>query len=106
MVSPECLGSGLNQHQSGIFAGLTVYTVPQVIAATAPLGATSVQVGTLVKLVRVLMLGPVLLALSLSARVEGPEGRHRLDYRKLLPAFIRTPAARHAGSALAIFHEA
>lgn len=49
----------------GVFAGLTVYAVPQVLAATAPISSLSVQVGTIVKLVRVLMLGPVVLALSL-----------------------------------------
>ena len=49
----------------GALAGLTVYAVPQVIAAAAPMGATSVQVGTLVKLTRVLMLGPVCVVLSL-----------------------------------------
>jgi len=53
--------------QYGALAGLTVYAVPQVIAAAAPAGATAVQMGTLVKLVRVLMLGPVCLALSLVA---------------------------------------
>lgn len=51
--------------QYGALAGLTVYAVPQVIAAASPLGATAVQMGTLVKLVRVLMLGPVCLTLSL-----------------------------------------
>jgi hypothetical protein len=54
--------------QYGILAGLTVYAVPQVLAATAPLGSVAVQMGTLVKLVRVLMLGPVVLGLSLLAR--------------------------------------
>jgi len=44
---------------------LTVYAVPQVIAAAAPMGPKAVQVGTLVKLIRVLMLGPVCLVLSL-----------------------------------------
>ncbi|GJE54861.1 YeiH family protein [Methylobacterium thuringiense] len=58
---------GLSPMQYGVLAGLTVYAVPQVLAATAPVAALSVQVGTLVKLVRVLMLGPVVLALSLSA---------------------------------------
>ena len=48
----------------GALAGLTVYAVPQVIAAAAPMGAKSVQIGTLVKLIRVLMLGPVCLVLS------------------------------------------
>jgi uncharacterized membrane protein YadS len=41
--------------------------VPQVIAAAAPLGSTAVQIGTLAKLVRVLMLGPVCIVLSLLA---------------------------------------
>ena len=53
--------------QYGALAGLTVYAVPQVLAAAAPAGATAVQMGTLVKLVRVLMLGPVCLLLSLAA---------------------------------------
>jgi uncharacterized integral membrane protein (TIGR00698 family) len=58
---------GMTQLAYGAVAGLTVYAVPQVLAATAPVGATAVQLGTLVKLVRVLMLGPVCLALSLFA---------------------------------------
>lgn len=51
--------------QYGVLAGLTVYAVPQVLAATLPIGALSNQVGTVVKLVRVLMLGPVVVGLSL-----------------------------------------
>src|SRR6185369_14045716 len=57
----------LSLTQYGTLAGLTVYAVPQVLAATLPIGALSNQVGTVVKLVRVLMLGPVVLALSLAA---------------------------------------
>jgi uncharacterized integral membrane protein (TIGR00698 family) len=52
----------------GALAGLTVYAVPQVLPATAAAGAASVQTGVLVKLTRVLMLGPVLLAISLIGR--------------------------------------
>jgi uncharacterized integral membrane protein (TIGR00698 family) len=55
----------LSLTQYGVLAGLTVYAVPQVLAATLPIGALSNQVGTVVKLVRVLMLGPVVLAVSL-----------------------------------------
>jgi uncharacterized membrane protein YadS len=47
---------GLSVHQFGILSGLTVYAVPQVLARTAPAGAAAIQIGTLVKLVRVLML--------------------------------------------------
>jgi uncharacterized integral membrane protein (TIGR00698 family) len=54
----------LSLKQYGVLAGLTVYAVPQVLAATLPIGALSNQVGTVVKLVRVLMLGPVVLGLS------------------------------------------
>ncbi|MEA2876780.1 MAG: hypothetical protein QOF14_1976 [Hyphomicrobiales bacterium] len=55
----------LSLTQYGTLAGLTVYAVPQVLAATLPIGELSNQVGTVVKLVRVLMLGPVVLALAL-----------------------------------------
>ncbi len=57
----------LTATQYGILAGLTVYAVPQVLAATVPAGIVSTQIGTLVKLVRVLMLGPIVVGLSLVA---------------------------------------
>ncbi|KRA95087.1 hypothetical protein ASD83_19930 [Devosia sp. Root685] len=56
---------GLSQWQYGVIAGLSVYAVPQVLAATVPVGVMSTQIGTLVKLIRVLMLGPVVLTLGL-----------------------------------------
>jgi uncharacterized membrane protein YadS len=63
----------MSPHAFGVFAGLTVYAVPQVLAATAPAGLLATQVGTLVKLVRVLMLGPVILVISLFTRVDRDE---------------------------------
>ncbi len=63
----------LSHAQFGVLAGLTVYAVPQVIAAAAPVGLAAVQIGTLVKLVRVLMLGPVVLVLSVLASRLGEE---------------------------------
>jgi len=87
----------LSDIQYGVLAGLTVYAVPQVLAATAPVAAASVQIGTLVKLVRVLMLGPVVLILSvLSSRARAKAGnlagehqpRSRLAVHKLVPWFI------------------
>ncbi len=83
--------------QYGVLAGLTVYAVPQVLAATLPIGALSNQVGTVVKLVRVLMLGPVVLGLSLISRRLPPEpkaGANRIAKRsgpalhELVPWFI------------------
>ena len=75
----------LSAIQYGIFAGLTVYAVPQVLAATAPVALASVHIGTLVKLVRVLMLGPVVLILSVMAR---DKGGCRPALSKMVPWFI------------------
>jgi len=83
----------LSLTQYGVLAGLTVYAVPQVLAATLPIGELSNQVGTVVKLVRVLMLGPLVLALSLvvaSRREdEAPNGARRWPpFTELAPWFI------------------
>lgn len=58
----------LSETQYGILAGMTVYAVPQVLAATIPAGLVSVQIGTLIKLVRVMMLGPVVACISVFGR--------------------------------------
>ncbi len=77
---------GLSHTQYGVLAGLTVYAVPQVLAATAPVATISVQLGTLVKLVRVLMLGPVILALALLAGNKNAEVKP--GFFQLVPWFI------------------
>lgn len=77
--------------QYGVLAGLTVYAVPQVLAATLPIGALSNQVGTVVKLVRVLMLGPVVLGLSLISRRLPPDPKAGSN---------QTKAAKRSGPAL------
>ena len=51
-----------------VLAGLTVYAVPQVPATTAPIGTVAVHIATLVKLVRFLVLGPVVLGFLLLTR--------------------------------------
>ncbi|SFH11374.1 YeiH family protein [Methylobacterium gossipiicola] len=83
----------LTQNQYGVLAGLTVYAVPQVLAATVPVGLVSTQVGTLVKLIRVLMLGPVVVAFSLIARHLPREGAAAprpatFSPTRLVPGFI------------------
>jgi uncharacterized membrane protein YadS len=84
----------LSLTQYGVLAGLTVYAVPQVLAATLPIGALSNQVGTVIKLVRVLMLGPVVLGLSLLARDLRADprldraNRRSPDLHELVPWFI------------------
>jgi uncharacterized integral membrane protein (TIGR00698 family) len=102
---------GLTQWQYGIVAGMTVYAVPQVLAATVPAGAVSAQVGTVVKLMRVLMLGPVVMLLSLKG---GRQSSADLSIGRLVPwfivGFLVTMLARSLGliprMALAPMHEA
>lgn len=80
----------LSATQYGILAGLTVYAVPQVLAATVPAGLVSTQIGTLVKLMRVLMLGPIVIGLSLLApRLNGgARGKTTAGFFRLVPWFI------------------
>ncbi len=84
---------GLSITQYGALAGLTVYAVPQVLAATLPIGELANQVGTVVKLVRVLMLGPLVVTLSMltrgrrAASTPGP-GARGLRISQLVPPFI------------------
>ena len=80
----------LSATQYGILAGLTVYAVPQVLAATVPAGLVSTQIGTLVKLMRVLMLGPIVVALALLApRLHGgTRSKATVGFFRLVPWFI------------------
>jgi len=77
--------------QYGVLAGLTVYAVPQVLAATVPMGVVAVHVGTLVKLVRVLMLGPVVLGLSLLNRPAEGQGSPAAQMAGKLPLHTLVP---------------
>ncbi|MDQ3126734.1 MAG: putative sulfate exporter family transporter [Pseudomonadota bacterium] len=79
----------------GVLAGLTVYAVPQVLAATMPVGAVATQSGTLIKLVRVLMLGPVCLGLAILTAFRRREGgavttspKRGVAVHQLVPWFI------------------
>ena len=96
---PHLMGPlGFSEYQYGVLAGLSVYAVPQVLAAAFPVGALAGQVGTLVKLVRVLMLGPVVLFFTLTHRAPAPhadaavigarEGRRAFPLARALPWFI------------------
>ena len=82
---------GLSFYQYGVLAGLTVYAVPQVLAAAFPVSVLSGQVGTLVKLVRVLMLGPVVTFFAIrAARETTAENGERPAFRltRFVPWFI------------------
>lgn len=75
---------GLSNYQYGVLAGMSVYAVPQVVAAAAQISPLSLQVATSVKLVRVLFLGPVVLFFTLRQHASAKQ----LKLGKLVPWFI------------------
>ncbi len=87
---------GLNDYQYGIVAGMTVYAVAQVYAASASVSVTSASVATLVKLSRVILLGPILITTQLilnlrQGTVTEPQTNPLTKYRNALnniPWFI------------------
>ncbi|RIY02001.1 putative sulfate exporter family transporter [Aureimonas flava] len=90
--------AGLDPARFGVLAGLTVYAVPQVIAATAQAGSLATQLGVLVKLTRVLMLGPVLLLIAVAGRRQaGPRLPLHMLVPWFVPGFIALMAARGFG---------
>jgi uncharacterized integral membrane protein (TIGR00698 family) len=67
------LGSamGMGPEQLGIWAGLSVHEVAQVVAAASPAGAAAVAVAVVVKLTRVVLLAPMVAGVSVLERRRG-----------------------------------
>jgi uncharacterized integral membrane protein (TIGR00698 family) len=64
----------LSHYQYGVLAGMSVYAVPQVVAAAFPVSELSGELATLVKLARVLLLGPAVVGIGLAFRLFSGEG--------------------------------
>ncbi len=88
---------GFSQYQYGVLAGMGVYAVPQVVAAGYSVSTLSGDTATLVKLVRVLMLGPVVayftFAMARQQRAADnkaglAEAKLNLSFSKFVPWFI------------------
>lgn len=79
----------LSDERYGVVAGLTVYAVPQVLAATIPVSAEAGQVASLVKLTRVLLLGPMVALFAWRFReTGGNDAGSRLALGKYVPWFV------------------
>ena len=90
----------LTNYQYGVLAGLTVYSVPQVIAASFPVSQLSGQVATLVKLTRVLFLGPVVLGFGLAQRrgtADAVSGKRPPLVPWFIAGFVTLAALRFVG---------
>jgi uncharacterized integral membrane protein (TIGR00698 family) len=73
----------LSDARYGVVAGMTVYAVPQVLAATLPVSAAAGAMATLVKLTRVLLLGPLVIAMSFVSH-----RKPRASRSQMIPWFI------------------
>lgn len=79
----------LSDERYGVIAGLTVYAVPQVLAATIPVSAEAGQVASLVKHTRVLLLGPVVALFAwIYRKGDDEQATTRLSIGKFLPWFV------------------
>lgn len=89
----------------GIIAGMTVYAVPQVLAAAQGAGALAAHVGMLVKLIRVMMLGPVILLLGLFTAKTRGRGRSGPNLHQMIPWFVAGFALMMAARSLGLIPE-
>lgn len=78
----------LTDERYGVIAGLSVYAVPQVLAATFTVSAQAGQVGSLVKLTRVMMLGPVVALFAFLFREQDHDARATVNRRFRTSTFL------------------
>ena len=84
--------------RAGVLTGMTVYAIPQVAAASIPMGPVAADTAMLVKLTRVVLLAPITIGTALlwprvdPAEALGPDGlpavRKRPPLRRLVPWFV------------------
>jgi uncharacterized integral membrane protein (TIGR00698 family) len=78
---------GIGDYQYGIVVGMAVYAVPQVVAAAFAVSTLSAEIATLVKLMRVMFLGPVVLGTGLVMKLRNQE-QAGVKRSQLLPWFV------------------
>lgn len=82
-LTPDLLGGA---HTFGLFTGATLHEVAQVVAAGQALGPEGAQAAIVAKLIRVLMLAPVLVLVGLYFSRYGEQGRAAEPVR--VPLFV------------------
>lgn len=87
IVYPMIAGAlGLTPHQTGVFLGATIHDVAQVVGAGYSVSEQTGDLATVIKLIRVSMLGLVVLGASLALRKQTREDSGKRP--PLLPAFV------------------
>ena len=90
LVMPLLRGPlGLSQHEFGLWVGASVHDVGQVVATAGGVGAAALGTAILVKLVRVLLLAPMVTASSIAARrAARDDGQADARAVPVVPAFV------------------
>lgn len=79
---------GLPEAAGGLFLGATIHDVAQVVGAGFSISETTGEIATVVKLLRVAMLAPVVLGLSLALRAMGLVATEGGRSPPLVPGFL------------------
>ena len=77
----------LDPHSYGLWSGASIHEIAQVVAAAFQNGQRAGEIGTMVKLARVMLLAPVVLALSLKTRLAAG-GTPAKSARRPMPWFV------------------
>lgn len=81
-------GVGLDERTAGVFLGATIHDVAQVVGAGYSVSTSAGDTATIVKLFRVAMLLPVVLAVSFAVQRAGLHGGEGEGAPPLLPVFL------------------
>lgn len=89
LAPPFLVLSGMDEHVQGLVAGAAIHEVAQVVAAGGILGGAALTAAVVVKLARVLLLAPVVMAITVWQRSQGP-GNMAPNGRRppLVPLFV------------------
>ncbi|MEO1102878.1 MAG: putative sulfate exporter family transporter [Pseudomonadota bacterium] len=81
---------GFDERMSGVFLGATIHDVAQVVGAGFSVSEEAGETATVVKLIRVMMLAPVVLVFALWIRAAGLGGGEVVGAKRppLVPAFV------------------
>jgi uncharacterized integral membrane protein (TIGR00698 family) len=79
---------GFDVRAGGVFLGGTIHDVAQVVGAGFSINSETGETATLVKLIRVTMLAPVVLIVSLIIRTSGAGGSDDGNRPPVLPSFV------------------
>lgn len=89
---------GLSDEAGGLWAGASVHEVAQAVAAGGALGGTALSLAVIVKLARVLMLAPVMAAVSLiHRRTRGAGGKRPPVVPLFVAGFVAMVLLRSTG---------